>query len=214
MLLLQGCMQKMAGKRNQMKILLFVFLALAPGFLFAQVAGSKADNGLRCSTVVVAGDTLPVMQLEPVNVWGNRTISSTAEARQWDRLVKNVKVAYPYAKLAGIKFKEYSELLAVNGSEREKKLMMKKAEDELQAQFGDELKELTFTQGKILLKLVDRQTSSSSYDIVKEFRGKFVAFFWQGIGKIFGYNLKVKYDPLHEDADIERIVLMIENGRL
>ena len=129
-------------------------------------------------------------------------------------MIRNVKIAYPYAKLAGIKFNEYSKQISATSSEREKKLMMKKAEDELQAQFGDELKELTFTQGKILLKLIDRQTSNCSYDIVKEFRGKFVAFFWQGIGKIFGYDLKTKYDPLHEDADIERIVLMIENGSI
>jgi len=204
----------MAGKSNKVKFQLLVFIALLPVLIRAQVANPKDDKGIHCSTVVVSADTLPVMYLDPVNFWGSKTISSSAEARQWDRLVRNVKVAYPYAKLAGIKFNEYNQKLSVVKSDREKKLMMKKAEDELQAQFGDELKELTFSQGKILLKLIDRQTSNSSYDIVKEFRGKFVAFFWQGIGKIFGYNLKAKYDPLHEDADIERIVLMIENGSL
>jgi len=76
------------------------------------------------------------------------------------------------------------------------------------------LKELTITQGKILLKLIDRQTSSSSYEIVKDFRGRFRAFFYQSFARMFGYDLKVRYDPLGDDADIERIVQMIESGTI
>jgi hypothetical protein len=114
--------------------------------------------------------------------------------------------------VAGIKFNEYNQKMAGITSEKVKKDLMKQAEAELEAQFGDELKDLTITQGKILLKLIDRQTSNCSYDIVKDFRGKFRAFFYQSFARIFGYNLKIKYDPLGADADIERIVLMIENG--
>ena len=91
---------------------------------------------------------------------------------------------------------------------------MKQAEDEIEAQFGKELRDLTITQGKILLKLIDRQTSNSSYEIVKDFRGNFRAFFYQSFARLFGYDLKARYDPLGEDADIERIVLMIESGTL
>jgi hypothetical protein len=136
------------------------------------------------------------------------------EARQWERLVRNVKRAYPYAKLAGIKFNEYNQRIASIKNEKVKKDMMKKAEDEIQAQFGNELKDLTITQGKILLKLIDRQTNNSSYDIVVDFRGRFRAFFYQSFARLFSYNLKVKYDPLGADADIERIVLMIESGSI
>jgi len=172
------------------------------------------ERGYHCSVVIIDGDTLPVVYYDRVDVLGNKSFRNTAEARQWQRLVYNVKVAYPYAKLAGIKFSEYNKKMESISNEKEKKLMMKQAEDELQAQFGPELKELTFTQGKILLKLIDRETSNCPYEIVKEFRGRFVAFFWQGIGKLFGYDLKAKYDPMHEDADIERIVIMIENGSI
>lgn len=154
------------------------------------------------------------MYLDQIYVWGSKSFRNSADARKWDRLVRNVKVAYPYAKLAGIKFEEYNKKIETATSDRQRKQMMKQAEDELQEQFGEELKALTFTQGHILLKLIDRQTANTSYDIVKEFRGRFVAFFWQGLGKLFGYNLKTTYDPLHEDADIERIVLMIENGTI
>jgi hypothetical protein len=147
-----------------------------------------------------------------VYIWGNKSFRNSAESRQWERLVRNVKKAYPYAKVAGIKFNEYNQKMAGITSEKVKKDLMKQAEAELEAQFGDELKDLTITQGKILLKLIDRQTSNCSYDIVKDFRGKFRAFFYQSFARIFGYNLKIKYDPLGADADIERIVLMIENG--
>jgi hypothetical protein len=196
------------------KVIPVIVILLLPLLVSSQVNGTREEKGYRTASLIVDGDTLPVLYTEQYNVVGTPSMRSNLEAQKWDRLVRNVKVAYPYARLAGLKFEEYNKKLSTINSEKEKKQMMKQAEDELQAQYGEELKKLTFTQGKILIKLVDRQTSFSSYDILKEFRGRFVAFFWQGIGKIFGYNLKTKYDPLQEDADIERIVLMIENGTL
>ena len=195
--------------------ILIVILCLMPGYLLAQsILNPRDEEGIHCSAIIIGNDTVPVIYLDNVYVWGKISFSSPAEARRWNRLVYNVKKTWPYARLAGIKFDEYSRKLTSVDSERVKKAMMKQAEDELQAQFGDAVKDLTFTPGKILLKLVDRQTGNSSYDIVKDFRGRFQAFFWQSFARIFGYNLKVKYDPLHEDADIERIVLMIENGTI
>jgi hypothetical protein len=190
-------------------------LLLIPGFLFPQSILNPVDEeGVHCSAIIIDNDTVPVIYLDNVYIWGKMSFRNSAEARRWNRLVYNVKKTWPYARLAGIKFDEYSKKIAIVDNDRIRKIMMKQAEDELQDQFGDELKALTFTQGKILLKLVDRQTGNSSYDIVKDFRGRFQAFFWQSFARIFGYNLKVKYDPLHEDADIERIVLMIENGTI
>ena len=194
--------------------LLTGIMSLLPGILCAQIINPHDEKGYHCSVMIINGDTLPVIYYDKVEVMGNKTFKNTAEARQWQRLVHNVKVAYPYAKIAGIKFAEYSKKLETISSEKEKKRMMKQAEDELKVQFGDELKDLTFSQGKILLKLVDRETKNCPYEIVKDFRGRFVAFFWQGMGKLFGYDLKAKYDPQHEDADIERIVIMIENGSI
>jgi len=99
-------------------------------------------------------------------------------------------------------------------TEKEQRKLYKRAEEELKAEFGDELKALTFSQGRILLKLVDRETGTPTYHIVKELRGSFVAFFWQNLSRLFGYNLKEKYDPEGNDKDIETIVLMIENGMI
>jgi hypothetical protein len=196
-----------------MKFILVGLLALAPFLISAQgILNPHSDEGYHCSAIVVDGDTIPVIYYDEVYIWGNKSFRNSAESRQWERLVRNVKKAYPYAKLAGIKFNEYNQKMVGITSEKVRKDMMKQAEAELEAQFGDELKDLTITQGKILLKLIDRQTSNCSYDIVKDFRGRFRAFFYQSFARIFGYNLKVKYDPLGADADIERIVLMIENG--
>ena len=135
-------------------------------------------------------------------------------ARKHSRLIHNVKRAYPYAKLAGIKLREYEVVLKNASSDKERRQLMKQAERELKDEFEDDLKNLTFKQGIILIKLVDRETGDSSYELVQELRGKFVAFFWQTFARLFGYNLKVKYDPEGEDKEIEDIVVMIENGSI
>jgi len=198
-----------------MRFILVGLLATLPILVSAQNILNQHDaQGYRCPAIVVDGDTIPIFYFDQVYVQGDKSFRNSAESRQWERLVRNVKKAYPYAKLAGIKFNEYNLKMTGIKSEKARKDMMKQAEDELEAQFGDELKELTITQGKILLKLIDRQTSNSSYDIVKDFRGRFRAFFYQSFARMFGYDLKVKYDPKGADADIERIVLMIENGSI
>jgi len=198
-----------------MRFILIGILSFLPFLLSAQgIINQRDAEGYHCSTIVVDGDTIPVLYFDEVYIRGNKSFRNSAESKQWERLVRNVKKAYPYAKLAGIKFEEYNQKIANVKSERVQKAMMKQAEDELEAQFGKELRDLTITQGKILLKLIDRQTDNSSYDIVKDFRGNFRAFFYQSFARLFGYDMKVKYDPLGVDADIERIVLMIENGRI
>lgn len=162
---------------------------------------------------IVDGDTIPLIDLSQVNIRGFIVFRSPAEQRRFERLVRNVKKVYPYARLAGIKLNEYDAMMA-GLTEKEQKKLFKKAEDELKTEFGDELKSLNFTQGKILLKLVDRQTGNPTYHIVKELRGSFVAFFWQNLSRLFGYNLKEKYDPEGKDRDIEAIVQMIESGSI
>ncbi len=163
---------------------------------------------------IIDGDTVPVITLDEITIEASMIWKNKIAHRRYNRLVRNVKKVYPYARLAGMKLMEYDELLAGIESERERKKIMKVAEKELKNEFGDELKELTFTQGKILLKLVDREAGTTSYEVVQELRGKFAAFFWQSIAALFGYNLKVRYDPLNEDREIENIVKLIESGKI
>lgn len=163
--------------------------------------------------VIVDGDTIPLIVLDEIVVvsWLNRT---PKEERYLTRLMRNVKVAYPYAHLAGIKLREYEDTLAMAATERERRLIMKRVEQEVEEEYGQELRDLTISQGKILLKLIDRETGNSSYQLVSDLRGEFRAVFYQAFARIFSYNLKVKYDPEGEDKDIEMIVRMIENGQI
>jgi hypothetical protein len=136
------------------------------------------------------------------------------QQRRYDRLVRNVKIAYPYAKLAGIRLIEYENELTSLHTEKERRDLMRRAEDQIRDEFEDDLKKLTFSQGWILLKLIDRETGHTSYDLVSEFRGKFRAFFWQTFARLFGFDLRITYDPDEVDKDIEYIVKMIEAGAI
>lgn len=168
----------------------------------------------KVAAVILDGDTVPYIGLPEVRIYGHSKFANRRSEHRYDRLVRNVKKVYPYAKLAGIKFDEYNTLLLKVKNDKEKKRLMKQVESELKVQFGPELENLTFSQGKILLKLIDRETGNCSYEIVDEFRGWFSAFFWQSLARVFGYNLKERYDPTGNDRDIELIVTMIENGQI
>ncbi|RLD37734.1 MAG: DUF4294 domain-containing protein [Bacteroidetes bacterium] len=163
---------------------------------------------------ILDGDTIPVIALQELRVYAFKPYKNKKEARRMTKLIRNVKIVYPYAKIAGIKLREYEEILAGVDDKKTRKKIMKQAEKEIEEEFGDDLRDFTFSQGKILIKLVYRETGASSYELVAELRGKFRAFFWQAFARIFGFNLKNGYDPKGEDADIEFIVQMIEAGQL
>ncbi len=164
------------------------------------------------NAIIRDNDTLIVIDLPPFEVNRKMPRKLKKQINQNKKLVRNIKKVYPYAKLAGLKLNEYEEILKNAPNDIERRKLMKRAEQELKDEFEDDLKKLTFTQGLILIKLVDRETGESSYALVQELRGKFTAFFWQTFARLFGYNLKIKYDPLDEDKDIENIVVMIEQG--
>ncbi len=195
-------------------ILLSIFFLLPVQEANAQREMPNHNRGILMQCLVIEGDTFFYQMLPTYVFLSPKTFRSKREQEQYNRLVRNVKRVYPYARLAGIKLKEYNEILLVTPSERERKALMKKAEAELEAQFGKELKKLTFSQGVILLKLIDRETGQTGYELVAELRGTFRAFFWQSLGRLFGYNLRVRYDPKGSDRDIEDIVLRIMYGQL
>jgi hypothetical protein len=182
-------------------------------FCFLPPVLSQEEQRIVVYGTVVDGDTIPLVPLKEVYIVSWRLLEGK-EARKMTKLMKNVKIVYPYAHLAGIKLQEYEEILLQAPDDRTRKQIMKQAEVEIEAEYGGELRDLTISQGKILIKLIDRETGSSSYELVQDLRGEFRAVFYQTFARIFGYNLKVKYDPEGEDRDIELIVRMIENGQL
>ncbi len=157
-------------------------------------------------------DTIPYVNISGIEIYDFKIFKTKRQAKRNSRLIRNVKKVYPWAKLAGQKLMEYETLLAGVESDREKRRIMKQVEQEIQHEYGGELRKLTISQGKILIKLIDRETGDTSYDLVQDFRGNFAAFFYQSFARIFGYNLKNRYDPDGKDRNIEIIVRMIENG--
>ncbi len=144
-----------------------------------------------------------------------RARALSEEEKQAYRLtVYRVRKVYPYARMAGERFKLYEDSLSKLHKKRERKAFLKAAEAEIRQEFLEDLKNLTTTQGKILFKLISRQTGHSSYTLLKELKSGWSAFSYQVVGFAFGYNLKRDYDPTGEDWMIESIVQQIENGQL
>ncbi len=164
--------------------------------------------------VIIDGDTLWVAELDEVYIFPTKKFKNRRERRRYTRLIYNVKKAYPWAKIAGDKLAEVEIHMATLENEKEQNAYMKQVEKELLKDYKDDLKKLSITQGRILIKLVDRQTGDTSYELVKELRGKISAVFWQALARLFGSNLKSEYDPEGEDRLIEEIVILIENGQL
>lgn len=165
--------------------------------------------------IIIDNDTIPLVYLPTITITDNtEPFKSKKESAAYKKLKRDVKKVYPYAKLAGEKLRKYEKELTDLEKERDKKKLMKKVETELKDEYGDELKKLTITQGKILLKLIDRETGNTSYELVKELRGSLSAVFWQTMARVVGSSLKVNYDPEGADKDIEEIVLLIEAGNL
>lgn len=189
----------------KMRTLLIIIFSIFVSALFAQ----KLHPAF-----VKEGDTIYVDVLEEVEVTAPLIFNSKKNAKRYSRLVRYVKKVYPYAKVAGIKMREYEKLLKETPKKRDRKKLMKQAEQELKEEFSDDLKKLTYMQGEILLKLIDRETQTSGFEIVKDLRGGFRASFYQGFARLFGFNLKDRYDPEGRDREIEQIVQMIEQGKI
>ncbi len=170
-------------------------------------------KGIWVETVYYQGDTIPYGKLAVVTCTADRTFKNYKQKAAWDRLKYNVKKVYPYAILASLKLKEYDRVLATIPSERGKKAFTKEAEKQLKAEFGDELKNLSVTQGRLLIKLIDRETGKTTYDVVKCLRGSFSAAMWQGVALVFNSSLKADYDADGDEKNIEMAIRMIEDGQ-
>jgi len=168
------------------------------------------ETGIRCRAEVIGKDTFPLVVFDAVEITTNFVFSTRRQREQWTRTKFNVKKVYPYAILAAAKLKEYDKALEKIQDKDLKKAFIKVCEKDLRGEFEDELKALTVSQGKILMKLIDRETEKTTYDIVKQLRGSFQAAMWQTVARIFGHNMKAEYDAQVEDIMIERAVKLVE----
>lgn len=158
------------------------------------VALTKVDNEL-----------IPWLPLPEVVVTATRLFKSAQEKARFNRLRYNVLKVMPYAVFARNRYAQLQKDLASATNKKERKQFQKSFEKEIKDMFNVQIKNLTITQGGILIKLIDRETGYTSYELAKDLKGGFNAFFYQSIARIVGHNLKDKYDP-EEDRDIENII--------
>jgi len=174
----------------------------------------KKDTLIITQAVIVDGDTIPNVSIEEVIIFPRLVFKNRYRERRYSKLVRDVKKAYPYAKLAKDMLLNMESEFVKLQTEKERDKYIKTVEKQLMNEFGTELKKLTVNQGRILLKLIDRETGNTSYELVKELRGTISAVFWQTIARLFGSDLRAQYDPKGEDKLIERVVRMIETGQI
>jgi len=173
---------------------------------------TQADSLIITRGIIQGSDTLPIVELPAVSVYQRKDFEYLYLKRRYRRLIRNVKKAYPYAQIAGVNLKALDDTLATMNSEKARKEWINQAEKDIMKQFEKDVRRLTVTQGIILVKLIDRETGNTSYQVIKDLKGGLTAFFWQGIARIFGNNLKAEYDAEGDDRVIEDIVLGIEAG--
>lgn len=158
--------------------------------------------------IVDRGDSIAHVDILPVYVF-----SRPIDLRRYRRMVEAVKRVYPLAQAAKAKMREMEdELLTMNRKERRQ--YVRRCYRDLLHEYTPVAKRMTRTQGRVFVKLIDRETDYTAYELIREFRGGFVATFWQGIGRLFGHNLKAEYDAEREDRLLEQIVVYYEAGLL
>lgn len=174
----------------------------------------KDGSGMIVYRSIIDGDTTYTVKVKPVVYFSERKFKNNRERNKYNRLARHVIKVYPYAKTINNIFKETEFVLAHMDNEREKKQYIKLKEKQLKKEFEDDIREMTYTQGRILIKLVDRETGHTTYELVRHFKGDMSAIFWQSIARIFSTNLKYEFDAKGDDKWIEEIVAKIENGML
>lgn len=163
---------------------------------------------------VYQGDTIPCITLRNIYVYPEVKFKTQRQRKQYNKLIRDVKKTLPLAKeirRAIIETYEYMETLP---NEEARQAHIGRVEKGLKKQYTPKMKKLTFSQGKLLIKLVNRECNLSSYQLVKAFMGPFKAGFYQTFAALFGASLKKEYHPDNEDRMIEQIIVLVENGQL
>ncbi|MCX7744200.1 MAG: DUF4294 domain-containing protein [Flavobacteriales bacterium] len=183
------------------------------GYTWTQVDTSKTGGQIKY--YAYTEDSTLVKYLPQFEVLTLRTFVKKKDQRKYDRLVRHVKKVYPFAKLAGERMKAYA-LTLESLSKKERKNLVRSFEEEIKKTHGQDLKKLTPGQGRILLKLIDRETGNTPYELIEELRGSFAAIFWNITASFFDFDLKEGFDPStrEEDLYIDEICRMIDAGQL
>ena len=184
-------------------------------------AQEEADSGnptfvptVKVSKVLRDGDSIQYMEMSNVYVYPQMTFSSKRQQNSYMRLVNNVKKTLPLAKEVRQILIETAEYLEMLPDEKSKQEHIKRVEQSIIKEYKPKMKKLTYSHGKLLIKLINRECNSTSYEAIQAFMGPIRAGFWQAFAWAFGASLKKQYDPEGTDRLTERVVLLVEAGQL
>ena len=198
----------MPGRKFHIILLSIILLSIGH-IALAQDGKLGRNDTILVNSIVWQGDTIPAKTLEWVWVNGKLSSEQIRRKAEWTRLRNAVYVTYPYAKRAGVIINDINAKLASIPTDK-KKSYLKTREKELKKEFADPLSDLSVYQGKVLMKLINRQTGNNCYELISEYKGSFTARFWQTVAFVFGSNLKQPYDAAGDDKQIESIVMEVE----
>jgi hypothetical protein len=193
-------------------IVLIFFLALATCFAKTAVAQQVGgyDTIRVYAYITPTGDTIPSGFLPPITVETKLTPQQRKYWAEWTRLRNAIYVTYPYAKTAGRIMNEINARLANVTDKKQRKAIIRSREKELKKEFTDKLTQLSVYQGKVLMKLIYRETGNNCYEIIEEYKGYLTAAFYQTVAFVFGTSLKQNYDARGSERDMEIIVRDVE----
>lgn len=182
----------------------------------AQTKGNEfvPHGGAKLMAQVNGNDTVLLAFLHDIWVFPRSTFKSKAQEQYFWKTVRDVKRTLPYAKLISSELTQVNMKLVGMKTERERKKYLDEFEKTAFKRYEADLKKMTINQGRILMKLVDRECDKTSYELIKIYKGGFTAFFWQGIARVFGSNLKSEFDSTDKDKVLERVILLVEAGQL
>ncbi len=163
------------------------------------------NDTLKVAVTNIDGVWMPWIVLNQVSVIDKRKFKNQQAYDSYRRLKYNVLKVLPYARYAGDRYRKLERDLALESNKRKQKILIKDCEQEIRDLFNKEIKDLTISQGSILIKLIDRETGNSSYKLLKDTKGGVTAFFMQSLARVFGHDLKTQYD-VEEDREIENII--------
>lgn len=206
-------------KNNKFAYLILILALLLPALLPAQTVTGRSGQGQPPPTLmryeIVNGDTVYYTTLSNVTILELRRFSSKEDQKRYDKLVRSVRKTLPLAREAKKKL-DYYEYLMAGQDKKERKETLKRMEDQLTREFGEDVRNLTKKDAAVLFKLIDRETDNTAYSLLKELKGGFNAFFYQIAAKSFKLDLKSDFNPETNIYDhyIEEIVQMLDSGRI
>ena len=212
---MQKTLHKSEKKRNfaAEKMKKGLFLILMAAFLVPQAFAQTTEPLRIPAEVTPTGDTVGLAFLRDVYIFPRMKFKNKRQEKFYWRTVRDVKKTLPYAKILAKEMEKTSELMQ-NMNRRQKRKFWKQYEKLLFQRYEGSFRDMTASQGQMLMKLLDREAGVTSYDVIELYKGSLAANFWQGIAKMFGNDLKAEYDGKDKDKITERIILLVEAGQL